>query len=70
MILILLVAADALVEHGFISTLLDTLLKDDDPIVVIHLETLQSLMYGEGKCIALELGAFDIFVILLIRLLA
>lgn len=51
-------------EYNFIPILLHLLVKQDNSsILAIHLETLKSLMYGEGKCVALDFGAFEIFVI-------
>ncbi|KAF2905972.1 hypothetical protein ILUMI_00203 [Ignelater luminosus] len=54
-------ASDYLIEAGFIPLLLDNVYKEKEEIVGLHLETLCSLMYGEGKTDALQLGAFEIF---------
>uniref|UniRef100_A0AAR5PK69 Uncharacterized protein n=1 Tax=Dendroctonus ponderosae TaxID=77166 RepID=A0AAR5PK69_DENPD len=58
--------ADALVEAGFIPVLL-TNLSDMEEIVELHLETLQSLFYCNGKKIALEEDGFQTLVKVLDR---
>lgn len=49
-------------EAGFIQVLL-TNLNDDTEIVEIHLETLKSLLYCDGKKIALDEQGFDTLVV-------
>ncbi|XP_008191792.1 radial spoke head 14 homolog [Tribolium castaneum] len=54
--------ADVLVDYGLIQTLLEIIDKEEDlDIVLIHLETLQYLMYECGKCVALKNQGFRIF---------
>ncbi|XP_018563702.1 radial spoke head 14 homolog [Anoplophora glabripennis] len=57
--------ADVLVDYGFIPILLVNLINEHSDIAKIHLETLKSLMYSVGKCIALENDGFNIFLKLL-----
>ncbi|KAK9871004.1 hypothetical protein WA026_009964 [Henosepilachna vigintioctopunctata] len=57
--------ADNLVDAGFIRHILDRLMVDEPEVSMIHLETLTHLMYGNGKLIAIENGAFDMLVLLL-----
>lgn len=61
----MVLAADALVEAGFIPVLL-TNLFDMEEIVEFHLDTLQSLFYCDGKKIALEEDGFQTLVYRLI----
>ncbi|KAJ8922498.1 hypothetical protein NQ315_007528 [Exocentrus adspersus] len=59
------IVADMLVTYGFIPIILANLLNEDPNILVINLELLKSLMYGDGKCIAIESDGFFIFLKLL-----
>ncbi|CAG9819777.1 unnamed protein product [Phaedon cochleariae] len=59
-------AADDLVEFGFVQILLSNLLKEEPEIIVIHLQTLRSLMHAlAGKMIAIESDGYNIFMKLL-----
>lgn len=58
-------AADYLVEAGFIKNILEILLKEEEPIQLVYLDALVTLMYGAGKDEALSLGAFDTFITLM-----
>ncbi|XP_044766971.1 uncharacterized protein LOC123322945 [Coccinella septempunctata] len=57
--------ADALVEAGYIQPLMDRLGVDEPEVSAIHLNTLSNLMYGNGKYVGMEAGAFDLMVTLL-----
>ncbi|KAL3267014.1 hypothetical protein HHI36_011161 [Cryptolaemus montrouzieri] len=57
--------ADNLVEAGFIKSLMDRIAIDEHDISAVHLATLDHLMYGSGKYIGMEAGAFDLMVRLL-----
>ncbi|RZB39707.1 rhabdoid tumor deletion region protein 1, partial [Asbolus verrucosus] len=54
-------AADVLVEREFIESLLKYVEDEFDKIIELHLETLKSLMYGCGKCVALKNDGFKVF---------
>ncbi|XP_045479340.1 uncharacterized protein LOC123684213 [Harmonia axyridis] len=57
--------ADGLVEAGFIKPLMDRIGVDEPEVSSVHLYTLAHLMYGNGKYIGMEAGAFDLMVRLL-----
>lgn len=57
------VQADVLVEYRFIELVLERILGEEPAIIDAQLELLTNLMYCDGKDIALENNAFDIFVI-------
>lgn len=57
-----LLAADVLVENDFIGLILEKIPTESDNLVVIYLSTLKYLMYEQGKEIALNCGAFHVFV--------
>lgn len=43
--------------------LLDNLIYEDEEITVVHLKSLEKLLQAEGKNVALDYGAFEIFVV-------
>lgn len=58
-----ILAADELIDMGFINILLSNLIDEEASIVHFHLQTLKSLMYSiNGQMIALEFEAFPLFV--------
>lgn len=61
--LFIILAADELMEDGFINILLHNLLRESKEIVIFHLKTLQHMMYGmQGKGLMLEGNGFSVMV--------
>ncbi|KAL3285310.1 hypothetical protein HHI36_019419 [Cryptolaemus montrouzieri] len=60
--------ADELVDQGFIEAIMKMVAKQNDHIVVLLLSTLRNLLYGNGKYIAMETGAFSTMIALTERL--